>query len=88
MDNKDDAKNGKDDYNGNSALAPNMMNQVPNLIDENEDITNIQKTCLICNAQVIHLSKHMKVHTEDISEQCIKLILLIWSTIASSFNWV
>ena len=67
---KDDVKNGKDDDNGNSALAPNMMNQVPNLIDENEDITNIQKTCLICNAQVIHLSKHMKVHTEDISEQC------------------
>ena len=43
---------------------------MPSLINDNEGIDNKLKTCLICDAQVIHLTKHMKVHNKDYSEQC------------------
>ena len=47
-----------------------MNYEVPILVDENEETPNNLKTCLICDTQVIHLTKHMKVHNKDYSEQC------------------
>ena len=45
-----------------------MNYEVPILVDENEETPN--KTCLICDTQVIQLTKHMKVHNKDYPEQC------------------
>ena len=59
----------KDDVNENKEVS-NKNYEVPSLIDDNESSAKKLKTCLICDAQVIHLTKHMKVHNKDYSEQC------------------
>ena len=47
-----------------------MNYEVLILVDENEETPNNLKTFLICDTQVIHMTKHMKVHNKDCSEQC------------------
>ena len=59
----------KNDVNDNNEVS-NMNYEVPILVDENEETPNNLKTCLICDTQVIHLTKHMQVHNKDYSEQC------------------
>ena len=58
----------KNDVNDNNEVS-NMNYEVPILVDENEETPNNLKTCLICDTQVIHLTKHMKVHNKDYYEQ-------------------